>query len=154
MAAEEVAASRPKLMEGLGVTGTRGGLIAASPKREQRLTAARKEAFRAALEEKRAEFLDLYRHDLEAGQSPSDEGTEDLVDVANKAYSKELMLQLSDTERGMIFAVDEALARLDAGVFGICQNCGNEIGVPRLNAVPWARYCIHCQEREENGLLD
>lgn len=118
------------------------------------LTKARQKAYRASLEEQRAEFLDLYRHDLKAGQAASDEGTEDLVDVANKAYDKELLLQLSDTERTMIFEVDEALTRLDAGAYGICTHCGDELGIPRLDAVPWARYCIQCQERKEHGLLD
>ena len=123
-------------------------------KKRRKLSKTVQKAYRASLEEKRAAFLVLYRNDLKAGQAASDEGTEDLVDVANKAYDKELMLQLSDTERMMIFEVDEALERLDAGVFGTCTHCGDEIGIPRLDAVPWARYCIGCQERKENGLLD
>lgn len=140
-------------MEGIGVTGTRSGVIDRTPAR-QAVTAEHRRRLRASLEEKRAEFLDLYRHDLEAGQSASDEGTEDLVDVANKAYDRELMLQLSDTERTMIFLVDEAIGRFDNGTFGICLHCKDQIGLPRLNAVPWARYCIDCQEREEKGLLE
>lgn len=133
---------------------SRSSMVKTPKSKHKALTKARQKAYRVSLEEKREAFVALYRHDLRAGQSASDEGTEDLVDVANKAYDKELLLQLSDTERTMIFEVDEALDRLDAGAFGICTNCKAEIGIPRLDAVPWARYCIECQERKENGLLD
>lgn len=122
--------------------------------RPKKLTARQLKAFREDLERKRVELLDLYRHDLEVGQSASDEGTEDLVDRANKSYNQELMFVLSDTERDVVFQIDEALTRLDKGSFGICENCAAEIGLPRLEAVPWARFCVKCQEQEEMGLLD
>ena len=133
--------------------GSRAGVVKRSSKKNV-FSKAKETSFRVALEEKRVAFVDLYRHDLKVGQSASDEGTEDLVDIANKAYDRELMLRLSDTERTMIFEVDEALTRLEAGTFGRCENCSDEIGEQRLNAVPWARYCIRCQERKELGLLD
>ncbi len=118
------------------------------------VTAAQRKAFRELLVSKRSELLSLYRHDLKVGQASLDEGTEDLVDIANKAYNQELMLQLSDTERSMVFEVDGAIDRLDGEGFGVCSHCQAEIGLPRLNAVPWARYCISCQEKDEKGMLD
>lgn len=125
--------------------------VAARPKK---LTVRRRKAFRDDLWRKREELLSLYRHDLEVGKASSDEGTEDLVDLANKSYNQELMFVLSDTERTVVFQIDEALARLEGGTFGICENCAAEIGLPRLEAVPWARFCVKCQEQEEMGLLD
>jgi DnaK suppressor protein len=118
------------------------------------VTLAQRRALRECLVSKRAELLSLYRHDLKVGQARPDEGTEDLVDIANKAYNQELMLQLSSTERSMVIEVDGAIDRLDADGFGVCGHCQVEIGLPRLNAVPWARYCISCQERDEKGMLD
>jgi DnaK suppressor protein len=53
----------------------------------------------------------------------------------------------------MLQMVDEALARLRKGAFGVCVECGEKMIPKRLEAVPWARHCISCQEREEKGLL-
>ena len=103
---------------------------------------------------KRQEITDLYRSDLAAGQASADEGTEDIVDRANSSYNREFMFSLSDSERQLLIQVDEALGRLDAGTFGSCIHCGRAIGEKRIEAVPWARYCIDCQELKEKGLLE
>jgi DnaK suppressor protein len=103
---------------------------------------------------KRQEITDLYRSDLAAGQASADEGTEDIVDRANNSYNREFMFSLSDSERQLLIQVDEALGRLDAGTFGSCIHCGRAIGEKRIEAVPWARYCIDCQELKEKGLLE
>ena len=50
--------------------------------------------------------------------------------------------------------VETALQRIREGEFGECTNCGNEINAKRLEAVPWTRYCIECQEKRENGQLE
>lgn len=109
---------------------------------------------REKLLEKRQQITDLYRSDLAAGQASADEGTEDIVDRANNSYNREFMFSLSDSERQLLIQVDEALARMDNGAFGNCVHCGREIGERRLEALPWARYCIDCQELKEKGLLD
>jgi DnaK suppressor protein len=112
------------------------------------------EKLRRQLEEQRQEILGLYQRDLEVGQSASDESVDDLVDRANNAYNREFMLALSGSERDLLRDIDGALERLEAGSHGICQPCGNAIPAARLKAVPWARYCIDCQERVEQGLLE
>ena len=50
--------------------------------------------------------------------------------------------------------VDKALARIREGSFGECIHCGKEINAKRLEAVPWTRHCIECQEKIEQGLLE
>jgi len=50
--------------------------------------------------------------------------------------------------------VDGELARLRQGSFGECVSCGKEINAKRLEAVPWTRHCIECQEKAEQGLLE
>jgi DnaK suppressor protein len=112
------------------------------------------EAHRERLLEHRQEILDLYESDVRAGQASTDEGTEDIVDRANNSYNRELMFSLSDTERTHLLAIDGALERLKEGSYGTCANCGREIGDKRLEAVPWARFCIDCQELAEQGMLD
>ncbi len=111
------------------------------------------EELRQQLILQRQEIMDLYEHDLREGQRASDEGSEDVVDRANSAYNREFMFSLSGTERDTLFMIEEALERLDDGQFGTCSSCSSDIPVARLKAVPWARYCIDCQELDEKGLL-
>jgi len=111
------------------------------------------EDLRQQLIVQRQEIMDLYEHDLREGQRASDEGSEDVVDRANSAYNREFMFSLSGTERETLFMIEEALERLDNGGYGTCNSCSDEIPAARLKAVPWARYCIDCQELEEKGLL-
>ena len=59
----------------------------------------------------------------------------------------------SDSERETLLQIEEALRRIDSGAFGSCSSCSKPIGEQRLDAIPWARYCIDCQELEEKGLL-
>jgi DnaK suppressor protein len=110
-------------------------------------------AYRERLEKQRADILSMYQNDVRAGQESTDEGTEDIVDRANNSYNRELMFSLSDTERQLMFEVDKALVRIDEGAYGRCATCGTEIMEKRLEAVPWARYCIDCQELSEQGML-
>ena len=112
------------------------------------------EALRERLQSQRAEILDMYKQDLRAGQESADDGTEDIVDRANNAYNRELMFSLSDTERATLLQIENALVRMDEGSYGRCANCGNTINILRLEAVPWARFCIDCQELAEKGLLE
>ncbi|MFN7942762.1 MAG: TraR/DksA family transcriptional regulator [Thermoanaerobaculia bacterium] len=108
---------------------------------------------RRKLQAKREEILALYRRDLRSGQESNDSPTEDIVDRANNAYTRELTYSISDSERALLFQIDEALARIDAGTYGVCVHEGNRIGRERLEAIPWARYCIESQELAEKGLL-
>lgn len=112
-----------------------------------------KEIVRKRLDERRQEIMNLYVHDLKVGQMLSDAGAEDLVDRANDAYNRELMLSLSGSERDALLEVEEALERLDGGDYGHCSHCEEKIPAKRLQAVPWARYCIDCQEQAEQGIL-
>jgi DnaK suppressor protein len=48
-------------------------------------------------------------------------------------------------------AIDAALAKIEAGTFGICETCGQSIAEERLAAIPYARQCIDCKRREERG---
>ena len=112
------------------------------------------QALRARLQKQRDEILDMYKQDLRAGQESADDGTEDIVDRANNAYNRELMFSLSDAERTTLLQIENALLRMDEGTYGRCSNCGQTINVLRLEAVPWARFCIDCQELAEKGLLE
>lgn len=78
----------------------------------------------------------------------------DPVDLAAQAFSKNVILALSENETRQLAMIDDALRRIEDGEYGECLNCGNEINEKRLNAVPWARYDIPCQELVEQGMLE
>ena len=83
-----------------------------------------------------------------------DSETPDPVDLAVKNYSKNVMMAVSENDSRQLILVNEALERLDDDEYGLCQNCEKSIILKRLDAIPWARYCIDCQELQEQGLLD
>ncbi|MEM1179113.1 MAG: TraR/DksA C4-type zinc finger protein [Acidobacteriota bacterium] len=109
---------------------------------------------RQGLIEKRAQVLALYRHDVQVGQQSTDDNADDFADRANNSYNRETMFALSDTERRLMLEIDDALDRFAAGTFGVCVACGSNIGIARLQAVPWTDLCIECAELKERGLLD
>ena len=86
--------------------------------------------------------------------SVDDSETPDPVDLAVRNYSKNVMLAVSENESRQLALIDEALLRIDDEEYGPCQNCQNAINPKRLAAIPWARYCLNCQELLEQGLLD
>jgi DnaK suppressor protein len=86
--------------------------------------------------------------------SIDDSETPDPVDLAVRNYSKNVQLALSENESRQLELIDEALERLEEEEYGLCQNCEKEIHPKRLAAIPWARYCLDCQELREQGLLD
>ncbi len=86
--------------------------------------------------------------------SIDDSETPDPVDLAVKNYSKNVMMAVSENDSRQLVLINEALVRIDDDEYGLCQNCEQEINALRLNAVPWARFCLKCQELQEQGLLD
>ncbi len=86
--------------------------------------------------------------------SIDDAETPDPVDLAVRNYSKNVMLAVSENESKQLALIDEAIQRIEDKEYGLCQNCEKPINQKRLAAIPWARYCIDCQELLERGLLD
>lgn len=74
---------------------------------------------------------------------------QDVGDKAESSYTKEFLLNLSNTEREQLFLIDEALKRIEKCNYGVCQSCGQDIRKKRLDAIPWTPYCINCQQKEE-----
>jgi len=81
------------------------------------------------------------------------EATQDPADMAANAYTKELLMSMSTNDRQLLDSIDAALARIQEGEYGYCDNCGEPIHEKRLEALPWAQHCVDCQELNEKGLL-
>ena len=86
--------------------------------------------------------------------SVDDTETPNPVDLAVRNYSKNVMLAVSENESRQLTEIDEALLRIEDEEYGNCLNCEKAINPKRLQAIPWARFCLDCQELQEQGLLD
>jgi DnaK suppressor protein len=105
---------------------------------------------KSLLAERAGLFAKLNGNDLSVDNAE----TPDPVDLAVQNYSKNVMLAVSENESRQLQMVDEALQRIEDDEYGTCQNCHNPILPKRLQAIPWARYCLNCQELVEKGLID
>jgi DnaK suppressor protein len=105
------------------------------------------------LEAKRHELLEGVNRAREMGAVEAEAGAPDIADRATSAFQREFSFSLSENEGKMLRLIDEALARLSNGVYGLCTHCEQPIEPPRLLAIPWARHCISCQEQQDRGEL-
>ena len=114
----------------------------------------RLETFKRTLEERQQAL----RHNVsrtEFDGRNAEEGTaQDIADRAASSYNKEFLFHQSNNDRQLLAMVEGALDRIHEGSFGECISCGKEINAKRLEAVPWTRHCIECQEKLEQGLLE
>lgn len=112
------------------------------------------EQYRKKLLEKRRELTAAYTKNRHYGRESDEGGTQDLADKASSSYTKEFLYSLSNTERSILEEVERALKRIDSGEYGTCADCEEKISRKRLDAVPWARHCVPCQERVEQGIRE
>ncbi|HKZ51935.1 MAG TPA: TraR/DksA C4-type zinc finger protein [Candidatus Acidoferrales bacterium] len=108
--------------------------------------------YKKKLEAKREELQHMMALAEEEGRA-SDDATQDIADKAANSYTKEFLFSQSNHERFILQLVDEAMERIKNGGYGTCVHCREEVQQKRLEAVPWARHCIACQEKQEQGLL-
>jgi DnaK suppressor protein len=110
--------------------------------------------FRKKLLEKKDELFQTVSKTEQYGREADEDATQDIADKAANSYTKEFLFSQSSSERTILQLVNEALDRVEKGTFGYCVACENEINQKRLEAVPWTRHCISCQEMQEQGLLE
>ncbi len=111
------------------------------------------EAYRKRLLAKQVELLRLVTKSEQDGREADEEATQDIADKAANSYTKEFLFHQSDENRRILQLVNEALERLKNGGYGLCVACHEEVEQKRLEAVPWARHCIECQVKQDQGLL-
>jgi DnaK suppressor protein len=71
------------------------------------------------------------------------------ADIGSESFAQEFSLELLQRDEATLAEIDEALDRVAAGTFGLCESCEEVIPRARLNAVPHARFCVDCQRRNE-----
>jgi DnaK suppressor protein len=112
------------------------------------------EAFKKRLETRQQELRRMVTRTQQDGRSADEDTAQDIADKAASSYNKEFLFHQSNNDRQLLQMVEGALARIREGNFGECISCGKEINPKRLEAVPWTRHCIECQEKLEKGMLE
>ena len=110
------------------------------------LTKANLKRFKAALETKAAEIRESLRSAkaskaLSRGEEPLDE-----EELPGQSHEEWIFLNRNHLDVMLLREIEEALSRMDDGDYGTCMECDDPISVKRLQAVPWALYCVTCQE--------
>ncbi len=113
----------------------------------------RLEYYKKKLQTRRDELAKTIVRTEEEGRAADDDPTVDLADKAANSYTKEFLFGQTNTDRAILQLIDEALLRIRSSKYGTCVECEEELQQKRLEAVPWARYCVSCAEKHEQGLL-
>jgi len=107
---------------------------------------------RETLHEMRTQLLRSVQAELHEGREQTKDEGMDTYDLASDARDREINFILSDRDREKVQAIDDALARVEDGTYGVCESCEADIAEGRLEALPFTRLCINCQaEREKEA---
>ena len=108
---------------------------------------ARLKELRASLLAERARVISDRKTHLQVLTTPESAAAEDQVPLLHEQF---VAISTTTRNRQKLSLIQAALERLARGEFGICQECEEEIPLKRLQAIPWASYCVPCQERVES----
>ena len=113
----------------------------------------RLELYKKRLLERRGQLQEIVSKAEQDGREADEEAAQDIADKATNSYTKEFLFKKSNDDRFILQLIQEALDRMEEGSYGTCVHCGGEMQQKRLDAVPWARHCLDCQEKQEQGTL-
>jgi DnaK suppressor protein len=138
-------------MVACATTGGAGRLDGAgvAMKKEATMKKDRLAHYRKKLEEKHRQLVEEVGRNVLYGKGPEDDSIKDLGDQASSAYNREFLFELGNGDRRLLKEVALALQKITEGGFGDCERCGEPISEKRLEALPFARYCIECQRAVE-----
>ena len=114
------------------------------------MTKAELDKLKSILEAKQAELSGALRNRDEIAI----EKAPDALDEVQLAGERELAIRNLDRDSNMLRQIRRALARIADGSYGICLHCEEDISPKRINAVPWAAYCIKCQEQVDRHEIE
>ena len=120
---------------------------------EQKLDKKTIERFRRILLKEREQIIGDVKQIYESSQEMGQDGIQDIADEAANIYNKQILLTLNENERMRLRDVDESLDRIGNRTYGVCEECGEPIGLKRLEVKPVAKYCVPCKTKLEKGTL-
>ncbi len=100
---------------------------------------------KAQLMKMRDDLLEDVSESYEACREMGQDGVPDIGDMSSVAYSRDVLFNLSETQRQRINDINLALEQIDKGEYGICMSCNEEISPRRMEVRPFSRYCIECK---------
>ena len=89
--------------------------------------------------------------DEQSGMETAKAHSNHMADQGTDEYQYEATIRFATTEGRYLYHIAEALSRIEDGSYGKCETCAKNISLPRLRALPYARLCIDCKEKEEAG---
>lgn len=115
------------------------------------------ERFKKVLLERKQAIMNFAENIREEGIGFDEADLPDEIDLASTESDKVMNLRLHDRELVLLRKIDKTLRKIDDEAFGICESCGEEINIKRLEARPVAEVCIRCKEdmeKKERGYAD
>lgn len=109
----------------------------------------RRDVLRKMLEDRRTEIHDKLRSIRDAQPTDAAE-VRDAEEQSVDDFVRDVDFALMEMKSETLRRIDEALKRLEHGLYGVCEDCSGDIAEARLAAVPFATLCVRCQERVEN----
>jgi DnaK suppressor protein len=109
--------------------------------------------FKKILLKEREQIIGEVKQIYESSKEMGQDGIQDIGDEAANIYNKQILLSLNENERMRLQEVDESLDRIENGTYGICEECGEPIGLKRLEVRLVAKYCVPCKTKLEKGKL-
>src|ERR1700759_337901 len=110
--------------------------------------------FKQLLEEKRDEIVKKAKQTLNEDMMLDTDDLPDEMDLASSEYLQSFTFRLRGREKSFLDKIEKALRKIDEGTFGVCEECGEEIQVKRLEARPETTLCIRCKEDQERAERD
>lgn len=141
--------SSKKIVPQIFTTKTVKAAPAAKEKAEPPLTDAQIQKFRDYLSQKRDELFDVVQRKKEQEIQVGEVEIGDEADIATRSVEKEMLFELTDSEKQTLDMIEAALRKIEKGVYGRCESCRRNISRGRMEVMPWARYCIRCQAENE-----
>jgi DnaK suppressor protein len=105
--------------------------------------------FREILHEKKEEILKNAKRTLNEDMTLDADDMPDEMDLASSEYLQSFTFRLRGREKTFLKKIDHALAKIDEGTFGVCEECDEPISIKRLEARPETTLCIRCKEDQE-----
>lgn len=113
------------------------------------LTAAEIKEIKKQLEELKADAEKRLKEKKDMDMPEAEVG--DPIDAASQSLDKEILFELSGNSHNTIGQIEAALRKIEKGIYGRCELCRQPIPKKRIKALPFARYCVHCQTSSENS---
>jgi DnaK suppressor protein len=110
--------------------------------------------FKTMLTEKRDEIVKKAKQTLEEDMTLDSNDLPDEMDLASSEYLQSFTFRLRGREKVFLDKIEKALRKIEEGSFGVCEECGEEISVKRLEARPETTLCIRCKEDQERHEKD